>query len=462
MSRQTITRRRFVGTAAATAGWYLGPSSTRAQDDTAGPSNVSETPVPNAPIGTARGLHPGRVVWTHDPAATRWEGPGRGHWWENPHTDQAAVDRMMSRTLRELTGAANDADAWNRLFPYLNRTRGKGDVGYRPGEKIAVKVNFVGFIWRWDAVDPKSYRLKGRADYMNTSPQVMLALLRQLTGAAGVKPADIALGDTLARFPDEYHDLLRAEFPQVRYVDHEGLFGRTAAKPSSVPLYWSCHPQGCRQDYLPDCFARTDYLINLANLKSHTGAGVTLCAKNHYGSLIRWPAEKGYYDLHPSAFGPGMGKYRNLVDLMGHAHFGGKTLLYLIDGLYAGRHPIDSAPMKWNSSPFDGHWSSSLLASQDPVAIDSVGFDFLRAEWDDYPHRSGTEDYLHEAAAANDPPSGTFYDPDHRGDVTRLASLGVHEHWNNARDKQYTRNLQTGEGIELVAVRRKGGRTAGN
>ncbi|HUT09462.1 MAG TPA: DUF362 domain-containing protein [Thermoguttaceae bacterium] len=454
MSKQAITRRRFVGTAAATAGWCLGPLSTRGQDDAAGASIAAETPVPNAPIGTARGLHPGRVVWTHEPAATLWKGPGEGHWWENTHTDQALVEHMTSRTLRELTGADADADAWDRLFRYLNRARGKGDVGYRPGEKIAVKVNFVGFIWRWDAVDPESYRLKGRMDYMNTSPQVMLAVLRQLTSKVGVKQTDIVLGDTLACFPDEYYQTLHAAFPQVQYVDHKGLFGRLAAEPSSVPLHWSCRPEGCCQDYVPECFARADYMINLANLKSHTAAGVTLCAKNHYGSLVRWPAEEGYYDLHQTAFAPGMGKYRNLVDLMGHAHFGGKTLLYLIDGLYAGRHPIDNAPMKWNSSPFDGHWTSSLLASQDPVAIDSVGLDFLRAEWDDYPHKSGTEDYLHEAAAANDPPSGTFYDPDHADEVARLASLGVHEHWNNPRDKQYTRNLGTGQGIELVAARR--------
>ena len=46
------------------------------------------------------------------------------------------------------------------------------------------------------------------------------------------------------------------------------------------------------------------------------------------------------------------------------------------------------------------------------------------------------------------PPSGTVYDPE--GDGTRLASLGVHEHWNNPTDKQYSRNLGTGNGIELV------------
>jgi hypothetical protein len=60
----------------------------------------------------------------------------------------------------------------------------------------------------------------------------------------------------------------------------------------------------------------------------------------------------------------------------------------------------------------------------------------------------GAEDYLHEAAQADSPPSGTFYDPENDG--VALASLGVHEHWNNPTDKQYTRNLGTGDGIELI------------
>ena len=82
-------------------------------------------------------------------------------------------------------------------------------------------------------------------------------------------------------------------------------------------------------------------------------------------------------------------------------------------------------------------------------------FDFLQAETAIRKHscRPGTDDYLHEAAQANNPPSGTFYDPDHSGNVKRLASLGVHEHWNNPREKKYSRNLGTGNGIELVAVK---------
>ena len=33
-----------------------------------------------------------------------------------------------------------------------------------------------------------------------------------------------------------------------------------------------------------------------------------------------------------------------------------------------------------------------------------------------------------------------------------MPSLGVHEHWNNPQDKQYSRNLGTGDGIELIKL----------
>ncbi|OHB60253.1 MAG: hypothetical protein A2167_02135 [Planctomycetes bacterium RBG_13_46_10] len=64
------------------------------------------------------------------------------------------------------------------------------------------------------------------------------------------------------------------------------------------------------------------------------------------------------------------------------------------------------------------------------------------------PAHAGADDYLHEAAEANDPPSGTFYDPENDG--IQVESLGVHEHWNNPVDKQYSRNLGSGSGIELL------------
>jgi hypothetical protein len=198
-------------------------------------------------------------------------------------------------------------------------------------------------------------------------------------------------------------------------------------------------------DYLPVSFAEADYIINLAVLKGHS-AGITVCAKNHYGSLIRnpvgyeWGVQQNYYDLHDSLpngiWTPGRGHYRALVDLMGHRELGAKTLLYLIDGLYGGYY-WEGTAFKWNMPPFNGDWPSSLFASQDPVAIDSVAYDFLLAEW---PHvvengnggpdslEGGAQDYLHEAALAENPPSATFYDPENDGEsmvsLFRLIDIG--------------------------------------
>ncbi|MHB8954261.1 MAG: DUF362 domain-containing protein [Pirellulaceae bacterium] len=403
------------------------------------------------PIGTAQGIHPGRVVWVYDPQVTDWNGPEDGHWWEGNRVRQERVNAMMARAVCELTGEGTVAEAWAQLFRHFNQARGKGDVSYRAGEKIVIKPNWVGMIFSEGYVDPHTYTFTGRQDYMNTAPQMIVALLGQLTGI-GVAQSDITVCDTLAYLVNEYYDLLHRVFPDVSYEDYGGQFGRVKVSSSTVPLYWSCRPEAAAQDFLPTCFAEADYLVNFANFKAHMGSGVTLCAKNHYGSLIRWPVQEGYYDLHPAGFSQQEGIYRPLVDLMGHAHLGGKTLLNLIDGLFSGLHPKDAAPQRMQTPPFSGHWSCSLFASQDPVAIDSVALDFLQAEWSDFPRQGGVDDYLHEAALAHAPPSGTFYDPDHASGTQRLASLGVHEHWNNAHDKKYSRNLGLAEGIELVTV----------
>ena len=88
--------------------------------------------------------------------------------------------------------------------------------------------------------------------------------------------------------------------------------------------------------------------------------------------------------------------------------------------------------------------------SLDPVAMDSVGVDFLRSEFGDRlgnGNSANCDNYLHEAANANTSPNN------YTQDGSRLPSLGVHEHWNNATNKQYSRNLSpTATGIELVAV----------
>ena len=433
---------------------------------------ASEPPVANEPIGQARGIHPGRVAWIHDANAATWPGDDgvtkKPYWHSDECTDPQIVKEMLSKALRTLTGASSDYAAWDALFHSFNQQANRGDVGYTPGEKIAIKVNFVLMLVAGNSGS------KGTSyyDQIDNAPQLTIALLRQLIDSAGVAPEDISIGDPQNLMPNHWYDQVYAECPGVVYLCKSGAtqYGRTPVSPDpSAPFYFSdpcsAHFQGVtRQDYIPDYFAQADYFINFPILKSHNSAGITVGGKNHYGSLMRAPNASGYYNMHNtrpynsdnSPFAtPGTGYYRANVDLMGHPKLGGKTLLVLIDGLYGGRS-WDSHPIRWEMPPFDGNWPSSIFLAQDQVAADSVAFDFLVTEWDDaagtingYPQYSGTDDYLCEAALVPDPPSGTVYDPNNDGGLTE--SLGVHEHWNNPIDKQYSRNLDpNGTGIELV------------
>jgi hypothetical protein len=435
---------------------------------------IAEVLIANDPMGVARGVNPGRVVWVHDPDATDWGGPDSGEsCWEPDHTEQAVVDEMLSSSIRSLAGRPTDSEAWDAIFRYFNLEHENGDRGYQESEKIAIKVNLVSCNTS-NSPNPNTREKTGiwLDKAADTMPQMILALLRQLVDVVGVEQSDISVGDTVSYFPQPWYDHMVPEFPDVHYLDHYAFTGRTQVQHSTTPLYWSTtDANGKLQDLLPVSFVEADYVVNFAVLKGHN-SGITVCAKNHYGSLIRnpvgleWGVQKDYYNLHHSlpwawawANGsPGLGHYRALVDLMGHEHLGGKTVLYLIDGLYGGYY-YEGTPYKWNMSPFNGDWPSSLFVSQDPVAIDSVAFDFLLEEWPDVVNdgdgspgslEGGAEDYLHEAAQADSPPSGTFYDPENDG--MAMASLGVHEHWNNATDKQYTRNLGTGDGIELLMI----------
>ncbi len=446
---------------------------------------------PHDALGIAKGIFPGRVAWVYAPTATSWAGyTSTEHWYETNHTDLAVVESMMSKAVQSVGGGSSDTAAWDAIFKYFNQNHGKGVRGYQVGEKIAIKINLTTCNARSGtstvAINSSYEKQNAYSDghWLNTidnSPQLLLSLLRHLVYTVGVNQTDIYLGDPTGNFPQYLWNKLHPEFPSVHYFDNYGGSGRMRTAFSAVPFFWSKTNAAAGtvvQDYIPVPFAIADYLIDFAVLKGHS-VGITACGKNFYGALLRCP--DGYYrdangmnqggtlnysSMHtstpdPSIPGtPGMGRYRAIVDLLGHPALGGKVLLWLVDGLYGGYY-WDSHPKKWNMPPFNGNWPSSFFASLDPVAIDSVCYDFLLNEWPAVVNngnvngvtnalQGGAEDYLHEAALAYNPPSGIFYDPAKTG--TRLASLGVHEHWNDATNKQYSRNLGTGLGIELVPL----------
>lgn len=446
-AQKSFARARYAIAAAAAAGGFL--VAYASLNVSGSPEGAAWTPAdpPNAPIGLGKGIHPGRVVWVHDPAATNWNGSSN-YWWSDENTDQAAVDRMLSLAVRALAGAETDAAAWDAIFRHFNRSRGRGDVGYQEGEEIAVKIN----------MNVASSYSRNNAPI--ASPQVVRALLRQLVGQAKVLPRDIYVYDASRCIVDAIFVPCHAEFPEVHFVDNDGGGDRDMAEPDpAVPVYYSGPGAGASgTTRLPDFVVRAKYLLNVALLRGHSLAGVTLCGKNHFGSVWRPDAseDRGWKpsNLHtPVGRDRPMGSYNCLVDLGGHRHLGGKTLLFLIDALYGARDQGSGAPHRWRMSPFGDDWTSSLFVSQDGVAIDSVALDFCRSEptLASVVTGAGVDNYLHEAALAGAPPSGTFYDPE--GDGTRLESLGVHEHWDGADTKRYSRNLGIGEGIELLLRR---------
>ncbi len=95
---------------------------------------------PNSPMGVAKGIYPGRVVWIRDPDATSWDS-STGKWWDDNNTSQDIVDYMVSKAIQTLTGQSNDKQAWDALFRHFNQTKGFGDTGYQQGEKVVIKIN---------------------------------------------------------------------------------------------------------------------------------------------------------------------------------------------------------------------------------------------------------------------------------------------------------------------------------
>lgn len=443
---------------------------TQSMDATRARADYAPADPPNTPLGVPKGIYPGRVVWVHDPAATHWDPAWNNrndiHYWDDNHTSQTVVDQMMSRSVRELTGQSTDAAAWDALFRHFNQSKGRGDVPYSPGQKIAIKLNHVE--QRWHPSTNSS--VAGGDNVCDLSPQVVEALLKQLVVEVGVPENRITAGDPSRFVEDKTFDRCHALFPGVIFIEtnhynlnrNPGTAGRVLTQNTTDTLirYSGLSKSGLplAPDKLPLEFYEADYVINLGILKGHTECGITFSGKNWFGCL-GGKNPNALHDFWVNAAGISTpNNYRAHVDLMGHEHLGGKTMLYLLDGLYGFQRHGESSPLsrpaKWSYPPFNNDYPSSLLASLDPVALDSVGHDFLHAQFADNMGGTGLtgaiDDYLHEAALAHDPPSGTLYDPE--ADGTRLASLGVHEHWNNPTEKLYAKNMNTGEGIELLAV----------
>lgn len=404
------------------------------------------------PLGVGKGIHPGRVVWAHDPAAVNWD--GSGYWWELDHFDEARIRTLFEKMLRALVGDDDSKPmpaVWQALFEHFNAVHGRKG-GYRAGEKIAVKVNMNG-------AGAYGNRAPGFTEESYGNAVLLRVLAASLVKEAGVAACDITFYDAGRVFPSYLMKYVQSgALAQINFRHRDPGGKLDAAADTGNPIVWAGEIDG-DTSYLPACVTQAAYLINLANLKGHC-YGMTLCGKNHFGSFVnsdrmRAPQAAG---LHGNVAGADYGDYSVLTDLMAHRELGGKTVLYLLDGLLTATGEsvsLTAEDARWSMTPFNGGFCASLFASQDPVAIDSVGADFLIHEPNmvrrnrELARHLGEENYLHEAALAGNPPSKAHYTD---GYGRRVASLGVHEHWDDVRTKRYSRNLGKPEGIELVSV----------
>ena len=285
----------------------------------------------NNPIGTASGIYPGRVVWVHDPKATSktFKNIAGDYWSMDKNCDQSVVEKMLNTSLLEISGKSDASDAWDAIFRYFNYNRGKGDVGYMEGESIAIKINLTG-----------SYNGDMPSERMDTSPQLVFALLKQLIEVAKIPQSKIWIGDSYRTFRNEYWKKCHTIYPEVHYVDGTGLNGREKTIPSAEQLLKFSDQKNASS--IPQHYVDAAYLINVPCLKSHEACGITIAAKNHQGSILAKGtppedqfAEFMHYSL--SGFNSKPGSYRHLVDYMSHRDLGGKTLIYIVDGIWAGR-----------------------------------------------------------------------------------------------------------------------------
>lgn len=434
---------------------------------------------PNEPMGTGIGVNPGRVIWVWDPRATSENCVNAFELYRPENTNQGVVNRMVADAVKKLSGKSNLRDGWDALFRAFNLRKLGTDKTYSAGQKIFIKINqgtansklrtedINNGLYIPERITKSEDAKRGFSGTCETYPNVVLEILRELVYVVGIDQKNIAIGDPISHIFGQNYDVWVTEFPEVVYVDRStDKWGRTLINPTKKDLIF--YSDKTQSDKLYDIIENADYLINVANLKPHGRAGVSLTAKNHFGSNSRPSASHLHYSLiSPISLGRptnnGYRKYRVMVDLMGNRYLGQNTLLCVVDGLYGGGSNETRVPVKYFVSPFNNDWCNSLFLSQDQVALESVCYDFLRTEWngtfihnpannayESIPNVFGVDDYLHQAADPENWPKGIVYDPDNNG--IPIKSLGIHEHWNNPEQKQYSRNLGKSYGIELVSI----------
>jgi len=305
---------------------------------------ISDPVHTHSPIGTGSPT----VVSVYDEDATSWS--GESYYWN--YVDQDVVNAMLSQAVTALTGTSTTNEAWQDILP-----------DYTSGKTIALKVNFN----------------NGGATDLNSLPQPVVALINQLKqfGFAG---SDIYVYDTSRPIssgnPDSIHYVFRSavQGTGATIVDVDTPGGWST---NQFSTYSTLH--GTVSTPYAQLLDDVDYVVNFPIMRAHGISGVTFGFKNHYGSIQQImfgfgaPLHEGIEEAHSGYSATGV----PLVDLNSLSVIRDKTVLVVGDGIYSHSSSNTEPP---NLNP------EVILMSKDPVAADSVMFDYLhtlssRAVW---------------------------------------------------------------------------------
>ncbi len=319
-------------------------------------------PVPTVPPPGPAGA---RVVHVYSPNATNWNYDSTYY---GAYVSQSAVDAMVNSGVMALTGVSTVAGAWQSLLSKVSP--------YSPGKKIAIKVNF------------------NNSQGCNTTGTVLDALYHPVNAiisglqAAGVQLGDMWVFDAKRPLPSRFINGFINK-TQIHFLDSaggscSGVQVQAATWGSSNPnaVVDFTHPNLANQR-VPDILVDATYVINVPILRGHAIAGVTLGFKHHMGCIpnpLILHDPYGYIRMEGVLANPNS---HPLVDLYKNANIAGKTILTVGDGLFG--HPTENTakPIKWTATfkaKLGTDAPNSLFFATDPVAIDCVMSDIIKAE----------------------------------------------------------------------------------
>lgn len=230
--------------------------------------------------------------------------------------DSQHMLKLLDRTMQSLFEADRADEAWKKIV--------------HPGQCVGLKVNSLG----------------GRG--LSSNPVLVEAICERLQ-QAGIRAADIVVWDRDTRELERAGFRISASGNQVQcfgtdrvgYEDDLAAWGSVGSRLSKILT------------------RRCDVLIGVPVLKDHDGAGVTMALKNMYGAIHN-PNK-----YHPNGCDPYIADVNMLPEIRTRMRL---TICDATTACYEGG-PAYKPQYSWHEN--------ALIASQDPVALDTTGWQII-------------------------------------------------------------------------------------